>query len=115
LFKHLEKPGEVASQFKIIMDWIYYGLKHEYYRINIECSNATFFLIKLLRLGLDSKEQTTYALNLYNALVIKFKANDVDQELKFAIISTVGNLLYHLGHTMDPKPVETILDIYIEK
>ena len=97
------------------MEWITYGLKHEYYKINIECLNTTFNLIKVIREGLDSKEHTSYSGILFNSLIDKFKANDIDQELKLTIISTVGNLIFYLGHAIDHKYLETLFDIYIEK
>jgi len=50
-----------------------------------------------------------------NGLIDKFKANDIDQELKLTIIATVGNLIFYLGHTLDPKSLETLLDIYKDK
>ena len=97
------------------MDWITYGSKHEYYKINIECLNSTFNLIKVIREGLDTKEHATYSGILYNCLIDKFKANDIDQELKLTIISTVGNLIFYLGHAIDQKYLENLLDIYREK
>jgi hypothetical protein len=97
------------------MDWIIYGLKHEYYKINIECLNSTFNLIKIIREGFDSVEHTMYSNILFNGLIDKFRANDIDQELKLTIIATVGNLIFYLGHTLENKSLETLLDIYKDK
>lgn len=97
------------------MEWITYGLKHEYYKINIECLNSTFNLIKIIREGFDSIEQSFYSSILFNGLIDKFKVNDIDQELKLTIIATVGNLIFYLGHNLEQKSIETLLDIYKDK
>ena len=117
LLKNLKSTGisDLMPHFKQIMEWIAYGLKHEYYKINIECLNATFCLIKVIREGLDSKEHAIYSGIIYNSVITKFKANDIDQELKLTIISAVGNLIFYLGHTLEPKYLESLFDIYIEK
>ncbi len=70
------------------MEWITYGLKHEYYKINIECLNSTFNLIKIIREGFDSVEHSSYSNILFNGLIDKFKANDIDQELKLKDLSS---------------------------
>jgi len=96
------------------MEWITYGLKHEYYKINIEALNCCFSLIKIIRL-LDTSEHTKYSGILFLSIVDKFKLNDIDQELKLTIISTVGNLIYYLGQAIDTGYLETLLNIYLEK
>ena len=117
LLKNLKNTGlnDLIPNLKHIMEWIIYGLKNEYYKINIECLNATFCLIKVIREGLDSKEHAIYSVAIYNSLITKFKANDIDQELKLTIISAVGNLIFYLGHSLDHKYLENLFDIYIEK
>ena len=83
--------------------------------MNIECLNATFALIKILKDTLDDKNQSLISNQLYEALINKFKANYIDQELKLTIISTVGNLILHLGDKLSQKSLENLLEIYIEK
>jgi hypothetical protein len=64
---------------------------------------------------MNSGDHASYSGILFNALIEKFKANDIDQELKLTIIATVGNLIFYLGHTLDSKYLDTLLDIYKEK
>ena len=117
LLKNIKSVGipNLLHNLQQIMEWITYGLKHDYYKVNIECLNSTFYLIKVIREGVDSKELTNYSGVLFLALVSKFKANDIDQELKLTIISTVGNLIFYLGQALDPKYLETLFEIYIDK
>lgn len=117
LLKNLKSTSfaDFLPNLKTIMEWVTFGLKNEYYKINIECLNTTFNLIKLLREALGMEDHSAYSAVLYSALIDKFKANDIDQELKLTIIATVGNFILYLGQAMDHKHLEHLLDIYREK
>jgi hypothetical protein len=95
--------------------WVITAAKHEYYRINIEAANCAFHMIKYIREAYDPKEQSAYATSLYNAFVTKFKAGDIDQELKVSLLQAFGNVLFYLGHTVEVKNLENLIEIFIEK
>jgi hypothetical protein len=95
--------------------WVLDAAKHEYYRINIEAANCAFQMVKYIREGFDQKEQGSFSTALYNAFVTKFKLGDIDQELKVSLLQLFGNVLFYIGHTLETKNLENLIELFIDK
>jgi cullin-associated NEDD8-dissociated protein 1 len=115
LLKTSKHSSDVARFFEDYIKWIVMGLKHDYYKINIESLNMAFHLIRVLVENLSPQEYQKPLENLYLEFLPKFKSNDVDQELKLTLVSTIGNLLLHMGHHLSQKNVEELYSIYLDK
>ena len=115
LLKTLKGCTEVVAYFDDILTWVITGIKHDYYKINIESLNVAFHLIRLLVETLSPDEYLPKLDILYKELLPKFKANDIDQELKLTLISTFGNLILFMGHNLPQKSLEDLFTVYLDK
>ena len=115
LLKSLTNCVDVTPHFDDLVKWVIQGLKNDFYKINIQSLNVTFHLIRLFYENLSPNEYKFYVDTIYRELYPKFKANDVDQELKLTLISSVGNLVMFLGHTLPFKSIEEIFSIFFDK
>lgn len=115
MLKSLKNCPEITQLFDDLLNWIMLGLKNEYYKINIESLNVAFHFIRLLVENLQPFEYQPKIEALLTELLPKFKANDVDQELKLSYITTVGNLVLYTGHILNEKSVDEIFNIYLDK
>jgi hypothetical protein len=115
MLKSLKNCPEVTQLFDDLLNWVIVGLRNDYYKINIEGLNVAFHFIRLLVENLQSLEYQDKIETLLKEIMPKFKANDVDQELKLSLISTVGNLVLYTGHTLSDKSIDEIFNIYLDK
>jgi cullin-associated NEDD8-dissociated protein 1 len=115
LLKSLKNAPEITHYFDLLINWFKKGINHDYYKINIESLNMCFYLVKLLAEYQSPSEYKSALMTIYDALLPKFEANDIDQELKTAIISTVGNVILYMGHQLEEKFLNHLFNIYLEK
>jgi len=62
-----------------------------------------------------SSEYKQLADQMVNMMIPKFKANDIDQELKQTVVITMGNLVRDMGHVISSDILSTVFSIYLEK
>jgi len=56
----------------------------------------------------SSFDFTAYTLPIYNSVLVRFKAADLDQEVKERAISCMGFIVAHLGDHFSGKFYQTI-------
>lgn len=115
LLKSLKNCSEVSPYFEDFIKWIISGLKNDFYKINIESLNVAYHLIRLLVENLSPDEYKSKLDLLHTELLPKFRANDVDQELKLTLISTIGNMVLYMGHHIPQKQVDDLFTIFLDK
>jgi cullin-associated NEDD8-dissociated protein 1 len=115
LLKSLKNTPEIVPYFDTLIKWFKKGINHDYYKINIESLKMGFYLVKVLAEYLSPEEYKFGLMEIYDSLLSKFEANDIDQELKIAIIGTVGNLILNMGHQLEQKKLDHLFNVYLEK
>lgn len=115
ILKATKNSHEIVGQFDNIIKYIISGMKNDYYKVNIESLNVAFHLFRVLNETLPSNEYMPKIEALYDAILPKFKANDVDQELKMTLINVVGNMIIHIGHNLPQSAIEALFSTYLDK
>lgn len=111
------------ESYKQILYFLSLGVNHNYYKVNIEAVNSLSMLVSAIyavngteiKSSVNAQKNQKYTLDIYNLLLPKFKLNDLDQELKMAIVTAVGQLIMHFGSFLDSKSLSVIFDIFLEK
>ena len=115
----MKKEKDQVNSFKPFiskfMSWVEYGLKHDFYKVNISSLNLLFNIMDLIITSSSSSEYKKIAEQMVEMMIPKFKSNDIDQELKQTIVITMGNLLKDMGHVISSNNLSTIFSIFLEK
>jgi hypothetical protein len=117
--KGIKKDSQQLNNFKLLQNdflgWVEYGLKNNFYKVNIASLNLLFSVIDLVVLYYGPNEYKTLANNLIDIIIPIFKANDIDQELKQTVVSTMGNLIKNMGHVITSDKLNLTFSIYLDK
>ena len=113
LFQSNKVGDNYTLIYQDIVDYIEKGVSNEFYKISIEAINACYYLFPLL--SQEMNENKKYIMKLYNILLPKFRLNDLDQELKMSLISTIGQMIISCGSLFDEKEINELFKIYLEK
>lgn len=102
----------VADTF---LGYIIKGIKNDYYKINIESVNASSHFIRNLGEHYEVNEYSDYIKSLYKEFLPKFKANDIEQELKQSLINVFGNILLYTGVALPKENLNEIIVTLLDK
>jgi hypothetical protein len=105
-------PGE-NSLLDDFLSWLSLGIKSDYFKINIESVNMSYHLVRLYCENNSSVNYISKIEIILNEIMPKFKSNDVDGELKSALISTFGNIIIYAGDSL--SCLKDIFDILLDK
>jgi len=88
-----------------------------FYKISSEALLVLQLLVKILR-PLDSHptdfDFTRYTSSVYQACFVRLKAQDIDQEVKERSISCMGQIIAHLGDSIQPE-LSSCLPIFLDR
>merc|ERR1719334_2659572 len=88
-----------------------------FYKISSEALVVLQLLVKVLR-PLDSHpttfDFTLYTNDIYSCCFVRLKAQDIDQEVKERAISCMGQVVAHLGDSLQPE-LSSCLPIFLER
>jgi len=88
-----------------------------FYKISSEALVVLQLLVKVLR-PLDSHpttfDFTLYTNDIYSCCFVRLKAQDIDQEVKERAISCMGQVVAHLGDSLQPE-LGNCLPIFLER
>lgn len=114
LLKNIKDCSEISKYLDILISFFEKGVKSEYYKINVECSNYAFHLVRVT--SEITKNSNKELMNkFYNLLLPKFKSNDVDHELKISLIGTMGNIMLYFGNDLQKEQITQLFQIYFDK
>jgi len=103
------------SYYKHIIYFLDLGLKHSYYKVNIESAQSICLLINAISQSYNLSDLKAINKNIYTAILPKFKLNDIDQELKASLVKAAGHLLKNSGQYLEKETISNILEIFYEK
>ena len=114
---NLFKANTTAQQYDSIKDdvvtYLIKGISHDYYKINLEALNAIYYFIPLL--PNNNKQNEKYVSQLFDEVFPKFKLNDLDSEIKIALINIVSQIIISYGHITSTTKLNNIFQILLDK
>lgn len=139
LFKESNEAGLIVIQFfnktlqttyyfkeiqiinDCLIDFIKKGSEHDYYKIQSESFNLCSSYIKTISNNSSNKETHDFESipkithELYNIILSKLKINDTDQEMKYSVIASAGNLVLYLGVYINQSELSQVFSLFYEK
>jgi len=101
----------------VLVPAIINSVADSFYKISSEALMVLQLLVKVLR-PLDSSpttfDFTLYTANIYNCCYVRLKAQDIDQEVKERAISCMGQVVAHLGDSLQAE-LTSCLPIFLER
>jgi len=115
LLKSVQYDANVIRHLDTFIAWMVAGIKSDFYKVNIESAQMAAQLVRILKESL-SDEEIIPKLNQINSEIFpKFVSNDLDQELKISLITTVGNIVLYTVSILDEQMLSKIFDVLLEK
>ena len=99
--------------YKYIIDYLKRGIANSYYKVSTEAIKASGSLFKIL--SLDEAGNKEYIMSLYNDILPKFKAQDIDPEIKVATSNAIADFIECCGKLLNEKEIKELFKIYIDK
>jgi len=113
LFQKYDIATEYQEIFPDIIDYIKKGIANPYYKITTAAIEACCFLFPIL---IQEEEMTKpFIMNLYNDILPKFKAQDIDYEIKIASANAICIFISECGMLISEKEIIELFKIYIGK
>ena len=99
--------------YKYLIDYLKRGIANAYYKVSTEAIKATGLLFSIL--SQDEKKNKNFIMSLYNDILPKFKAQDIDPEIKVATSNAIADFIEHCGKLLSEKEIKELFKIYIDK
>jgi len=110
-------PTVFHPHASILVPAVIAAVSDTFYKISSEALVVLQLLVKVLR-PLDSSpttfDFTLYTANIYNCCFVRLKAQDIDQEVKERVISCMGQVVAHLGDSLQAE-LSSCLPIFLER
>ncbi|XP_076457085.1 cullin-associated NEDD8-dissociated protein 1-like [Babylonia areolata] len=110
-------PSVFHPHMKVLVPPIVNAVGDPFYKITSEALLVTQQLVKVLRPFDCQKSQfdyKPYVKDLYSCTLKRLKAADIDQEVKERAISCMGQIVSHLGDSLQPELSEC-LPLFLER
>ena len=99
--------------YKYIIDYLKQGIANSYYKVSTEAIKASGHLFKIL--SQDDAANKNFIMSLYNDILPKFKAQDIDPEIKIATSNAIADFIECCGKLLKPNEINELFKIYIDK
>jgi len=110
-------PTVFHPHASILVPAVIAAVSDTFYKISSEALVVLQLLVKVLR-PLDSSpttfDFTLYTAKIYNCCFVRLKAQDIDQEVKERAISCMGQVVAHLGDSLQAE-LSSCLPIFLER
>ena len=113
LFLADDIDDDYKNIYKIIIDYIKKGISNTYYKVSTEAIKASGNLFRIL--SQDPQGNKEYIMSLYKDILPKFKAQDIDPEIKIASSNAIADFIECCGKLLEEKDIKELFKIYIEK
>jgi len=115
LLNVIQNDYSIIPHLDTFIKWMIHGIKNDFYKVNIESSNMASQLVRIMKESLSEEEIIPKLNTINNEILPKFISNDLDQELKISIISTVGNIIIYTMNILDQNTLTKFFDIFLGK
>ena len=99
--------------YRYIIDYLKRGIANNYYKVSTEAIKASGRLFFILGQDIDSNKK--YIMSLYNDILPKFRAQDIDPEIKVATSNAIADFIEHCGKLLNQNEIKELFKIYIDK
>ena len=96
-----------------IIDYLKKGIANTYYKVSTEAIKAAGSLFKIL--CFDEEINKNFIMSLYNDIFPKFKAQDIDPEIKVATSNAIADFIESCGKLLSENEIKELFKIYISK
>lgn len=115
LLKSVQYDSNIIPHLDTFISWMVMGIKNDFYKVNIESVQMASQLVRILKETLSDEEIIPRLKIINNEILPKFISNDLDQELKNSLITTVGNIILHTVGILDEATLSKFFDVFLEK
>ena len=113
LFLAVDTDEDYKGIYNYIIDYLKKGMANSYYKVSTEAINASSSLFKIL--SIDEEINKNFIMSLYNDILPKFKAQDIDPEIKIASSNAIAIFIEYCGKFISENELNELFKIYIEK
>ena len=112
LFLAIYTEHEYSEITKDIIEYLTKGIDNSYYKVSTEAIKASGQFCVILSQELSDNKG--YIMSLYDKILPKFKAQDIDSEIKLASSYAISNFIEYCGELIKNE-IKELFKIYIEK
>ena len=113
LFVKLDIDEDYKGIYPTIIDYLKKGIANPYYKVSTAAIEASGLLFSILTQ--DSEINKPFIMSLYNDILPKFKAQDIDFEIKIATANAISRFITECGNLLNEKEIIELFKIYISK
>ena len=99
--------------YKYLIDYLKQGIANSYYKVSTEAIKASGHLFKIL--CQEKEKNKNFIMSLYNDILPKFKAQDIDPEIKIATSNAIADFIECCGTLLNQNEIKELFKIYIDK
>ena len=96
-----------------IIDYLKRGIANTYYKVSTEAIKASGNLFRIL--STDEEINKNFIMSLYNDILPKFKAQDIDPEIKVATSNAISIFIEYCGKLLSENEIKELFKVYISK
>ena len=113
LFLADDTDDDYKGIYPYIIEYLKKGMANSYYKVSTEAIKASGDLFKIL--SIDEEINKNFIMSLYNDILPKFKAQDIDPEIKIASSNAIAIFIEYCGKFISENELQELFKIYIEK
>ena len=113
LFVKHDFDDDYKTIYPTIIDYLKKGIANPYYKVSTAAIEACGLLFSILTQDSDSNKP--FIMTLYNDILPKFKAQDIDFEIKIATANAICRFISECGNLLSEKEIIELFKIYISK
>ena len=113
LFLANDIEDDYKGIYSYIIDYLKKGIANTYYKVSTEAIKASGLLFKIL--SQDEEINKNFIMSLYNDIYPKFKAQDIDPEIKVATSNAIADFIEYCGKLLSENEIKELFKIYISK
>ena len=113
LFLADDFDNDYKGIYPYIIDYLKKGISNTYYKVSTEAIKASGQLFSIL--STDEEINKNFIMSLYNDIIPKFKAQDIDPEIKIATSNAIADFIEHCGKLLSENEIRELFKVYISK
>ena len=113
LFVKHDFDDDYKTIYPTIIDYLKKGIANPYYKVSTAAIEACGLLFSILTQDSDSNKP--FIMTLYNDILPKFKAQDIDFEIKIATANAICRFISECANLLSEKEIIELFKIYISK
>ena len=113
LFLADDSDDDYKGIYPYIIEYLKKGIANTYYKVSTEAIKASGHLFNIL--STDEEINKNFIMSLYNDILPKFKAQDIDPEIKVATSNAIADFIEYCGKLLSENEIRELFKVYISK